>query len=275
MPEGPEIRRAADRVARAVVGKEAQVRFTQPALRRFGPLLSGEEVVGVEPWGKALLTRFGNGLVVYSHNQLYGRWYVVRAGETPRTGRTLRLVIENDDHRALLYSASEIDVLEADDLRAHPFLATLGPDVLDAGLRAEAVTERLGEPRFRGRQLGAVLLDQRFLAGIGNYLRAEMLHVAGIHPARRAADCRPEELRALGAAIVEIARRAYEKAGITNEPSRAKELKQRGIPRRRYRHFVFDRKGEGCWECGETVARGDVGGRRTYWCPGCQPEAGA
>ncbi len=272
MPEGPEIRRAADRVAKAVAGRVAtRVAFAQAPLRRFGPLLSGEAVADVSTWGKAMLTRFANGLVVYTHNQLYGRWYVMRAGERPRTGRTLRFAIENEERAALLYSASEIDVLEAERLSDHPFLASLGPDVLDPGLEADTIAERLASQRFSGRQLGALLLDQGFLAGIGNYLRAEMLHVAGLHPGRRPKDCEPAGIARLARAIPEIAQRAYRTGGITNDPERAAELKARKLPRRRYRHYVFARSGEGCWECGTRVERGDVGGRRTYWCPECQP----
>jgi len=274
LPEGPEIRRAADRVARALVGRTAlRVSFAQPRLRRFGRLLSGEEVLAVDTWGKAMLTRFANGLVVYSHNQLYGRWYVMPARERPRTGRTLRLAVENEARSALLYSASEIDVLDAANLRAHPFLAALGPDVLDATLTAGAVAERLDGPRFRGRQLGAVLLDQSFLAGIGNYLRAEMLHVAGIHPLQRARDLPAAGRARLAAAILEIAWRAYRERGVTNDPARAEALRRQGVRRRHYRHLVFARSGQGCWQCDEVVERGSVGGRRVYWCRTCQPLA--
>jgi endonuclease-8 len=275
VPEGPEIRRAADRVARAVVGRVAErVRFAHAHLRVFEPLLRGEEVASVETRGKAMLTSFANGLVVYTHNQLYGRWFVRRAGESPATRRTLRLAIENADHCALLYSASEIEVLDAGALEAHPFLATLGPDVLAPELTPEVVAERLEERRFRGRQLGALLLDQRFLAGVGNYLRAEMLHEAGLHPAQRAGACAADQRRRLGRAVVDVARRAYETGGVTNDPERVARLRAEGEPRRRWRHHVFSRAGRPCWACGTSVERGTVGGRRVYWCPGCQPRRG-
>ena len=107
MPEGPEIRRAADRVAAALEGRVADdVFFAFDELKRFESRLAGRQVSEVTSRGKAMLTRFDGGLTVYSHNQLYGRWYVVRRGRLPRTRRQLRFAVTAGDRRALLYSAS-------------------------------------------------------------------------------------------------------------------------------------------------------------------------
>ena len=87
MPEGPEIRRAADRIAKAIDGQRiAEVRFGLPRLQRFEDELTGVRVAGVETRGKALLIVFDQGLTLYSHNQLYGVWYLRRRGELPNTG---------------------------------------------------------------------------------------------------------------------------------------------------------------------------------------------
>ena len=103
MPEGPEILRAADQLARAIAGRRAEaVRFGLPALRRHERSLAGRRVEAVESRGKALLIHFDHGRSLYTHNQLYGRWYVVKPGKPPRTGRELRLAIETRDRWALL-----------------------------------------------------------------------------------------------------------------------------------------------------------------------------
>ena len=116
MPEGPEIRRAADKVAAVLVGKEAEsVTFGLPQLRRFENHFRGHTVTAVDTRGKAMLTRFDNGLTLYSHNQLYGRWYVRARGELPRTRRSLRVAFHTALHSALLYSATDIEVLDHDD----------------------------------------------------------------------------------------------------------------------------------------------------------------
>jgi endonuclease-8 len=186
MPEGPEIRRAADQLARALTGRPAtDVTFRFAHLRPLSEHLVDEVVVAVDTRGKAMLIRFANGLVIFTHNQLYGRWYVERSGRQPLTTRELRLAIHNEAHSAFLYSASEIEVLDDAGLERHPFLSRLGPDVLSPRLAPAELSERLCEARFARRQLAALLLDQGFVAGLGNYLRSEILHRAGVHPARR------------------------------------------------------------------------------------------
>jgi endonuclease-8 len=272
MPEGPEIHRAADRLRRALAGRPAlSVEFAFPRLQRYTPQLTGETITDVRARGKALLTRFANGLVVYSHNQLYGRWYVLRAGRRARTTRSLRLAIGNEKHAALLYSASEIDVLEAAHLDRHPFLAALGPDALDPALEIGALDDRLASRSFRGRALGALLLDQRFVAGLGNYLRADILFEARLHPAERPGKLDPEQRRRLAAAILRITKRSYRSAGVTNEPDRVARRRGQGHPRSDWRHLVFAREGQPCWDCGTKIERISSGGRRLYLCPSCQP----
>ena len=196
---------------------------------------------------------------------------VRRAGELPRTNRQLRFAVHNAEHSALLYSASAIEVLREEDLPDHPFLARIGPDVLDPALRPARIARRLASPRFRGRRLGALLLDQSFLAGLGNYLRCEILFEAGLHPAQRAADCDAEELRELASAIRRISRRAYVQKGVTNSKERVRALRARGRPRREWRFAVFARAGRPCLACGAAIRRVTDAGRRAYLCPRCQP----
>ena len=90
-----------------------------------------------------MLTRFDNGLTLYSHNQLYGRWYTTRRPQLPNTARQLRVALHTQTHSALLYSASDIAVLSDRQLSEHPFLSRLGPDILDRSLTASRIAERL------------------------------------------------------------------------------------------------------------------------------------
>lgn len=271
MPEGPEIRRAADRVARGVVGETAhRVALTLPGLAAYGERLSGSRVLGVETWGKAMVTHFDVGLSVYSHNQLYGRWYVVGAGTEPRTKRQLRFGIYADTHDALLYSASSIEVLATPEVAEHRFIAKLGPDPLREETQPRHVARQLSDPRFRGRQLAASLLDQAFVAGIGNYLRAEILFFSGIHPARRPEDLESATRRRLARWIYELPRRAYETGGVTDDPRRVRKHEREGQTRRQYRHAVFNRAGLPCRRCGAKIQRLELGGRRIYLCGHCQ-----
>lgn len=273
MPEGPEIRRAADRVARAIEGEVAQeVYFGLDRLVPWEGELSGRTVEQVTTRGKGMLTFFEGDWVVFTHNQLYGRWFVKPAGQTPRTGRQLRFAVHTEDRSALLYSASTIDVLPVDDLDAHPFLSKLGPDALDAKVTVEQVAARLRSGAFAKRQLAAVLLDQGFIAGLGNYLRCEILHAAGVHPRASAHRLNDGTLENLAEQVLVMPRRAYKTGGVTNDPSRVKALKADGARKRAYRHLAFHRAGQACYRCDDILVREEHGGRRCDRCPTCQKE---
>ncbi len=271
MPEGPEIRRAADRIADAVVGHElVRVFFGFDRLAHFEELLRGEHVTAVDTHGKAMLTRLSGGLTLYSHNQLYGRWYVQKPGTLPDTNRNLRVGLHTRHRDALLYSASDVDVLGPDELALHPFLQKLGPDVLWPDLGWREIDERLRSRTFRGRQLAALLLDQGFVAGLGNYLRSEILFAARLDPWRRPQDLGRAERHRLARRVLSLSRRSYRTGGITVAAGLARELRARGQPRAQMRHYVFARARRACRECGTRVERGEVGSRRIYWCPTCQ-----
>ena len=271
MPEGPEIRRARDELAAAIEGRIARrVLFHLPALARWNGRLDGRRVLEVECRGKAMLTHFDNGLSIYSHNQLYGRWLMVPAGKPPETGRQLRLAIHCDESWALLYSASDIEVWPREKLPEHPFLKRLGPDVLADTTTAETIRERLRNPRFSGRSLGGILTDQGFLAGLGNYLRCEILHCSGLHPTVRPRELDTAGLDLLAGEISRLARQSYNTGGITNDLNRARRLMEAGAGFEDARFHVFRRAGLPCYRCGTTIVQIRQGGQGCYLCPGCQ-----
>lgn len=262
MPEGPEIRRAADRLEAAIKDKElVDVWFAFASLQDMQHLLIGQRIVSIETRGKALLTHFSNGLTLYSHNQLYGVWRVVATGTEPPTRRVLRVRLAAADKTLLLYSASDIELLDVEGLAHHPFLNRIGPDVLDTSLTVDRVRERLLSKRFRRRQLSALLLDQSFLAGLGNYLRVEILwqaEIAGTHRAENLSDAR---CVALAQALLAIPRLSYHTRG------QGKENVHHGAV---FSFKVFNRTGKKCPRCGTKIEKTSLSSRPFYWCPGCQ-----
>lgn len=273
MPEGPEIRLAADDIASALVARPVTaIEFAFPHLRRFCSEFRDQRVTEVATRGKAILTHFENGLVIYSHNQLYGRWYIRPAGHLPETKRQLRLAIHNDEYSALLYSASDIEVLQEDELQRHPFLARLGPDLLSEKPNVETLYQRMISPRFHRRQFAGLLLDQGFVAGLGNYLRAEILTRAGLHPALKPSQCSEAQLRSLCRHIIHLTQRSYQTHGIINPPQLVAELKRQGLRRREQHRFnSYGRGGKACHFCGSSIEVANMSGRKMYYCSGCQP----
>jgi endonuclease-8 len=249
-----------------------EVFFAFEHLKPYESQLAGSQVVAVQPQGKAMLIHFEHQLYIYSHNQLYGKWVTANAYSYPNTTRQLRLAIHNEQKSALLYSASEIEVLSQDQIATHGFLSQLGPDVLDQSITVEQVSQRFQDQRFRRRLLTSLLLDQHFLCGLGNYLRSEVLFVARVHPNCRPVDCHPDQISRLAAATISVTHQSYVTRGITNDLKLAARLRKQGLTRSEYRHYVFNRQGTPCFICGTAIVKAFAGGRRYYYCPTCQSQ---
>ncbi|MDC8832426.1 endonuclease VIII [Alteromonas gilva] len=271
MPEGPEIRQSADALAQALVNQRLErVTLGLDALKPFHSQLTGQLVKAVTCRGKAMLIHLANGLSVYSHNQLYGLWVIAKRGEIPDTRRSLRLALHTKERSALLYSASDISVWQTEQLSQHPFLRKLGPDVLSEQLDASVIAERLLNKRFSGRRLSALYLDQHFVAGLGNYLRSEVLFFAGLHPDKKPRELTHAAIHQLAEQTIIVSKRSYHTGGYT-VPVKAKQVP--APSRTDYeasRFMVFGRDQKPCRVCGELIVRAERNSRRVYFCPACQ-----
>lgn len=271
MPEGPEIRRAADQLERRLVGQVLKsVEFHIDPLRGFGPQLRGARVLSVTPRSKALLIRFSDGRTLYSHNQLYGRWSIDKADRPAHATRALKVALVTATHVARLYSATDIELLDEARVEEHPYIAKLGVEPLGPGTTLADLARQADKPTFARRQLASLLLDQGFYSGLGNYLRSEILYVARLRHTDVLGALSVEARTRLAEVALALTRQAYRARGITNDLERAKALKARGEMFARYRHHVFSRDGERCWECGALIERCNVGGRGVYYCRVCQ-----
>lgn len=271
MPEGPEIKRAADRLSAALAGEELTgVQLNHDAVRPYDNLISGARVEQVYSRSKAMLIEFSTGITLYSHNQLYGVWRVNRLTTAPLASRKLRIELRTPSHAVRLYSATDISIWDSDRIEEHPYLQKLGPDVLDENFSASMLVSRLKDKRFSRRSLASLYLDQGFVAGIGNYLRSEILFTSGCNPSLKPENLDERQRRKLARETLKISRRSYETGGVTNLSSQAKKLKREGSEFERYRFYVFDREGRQCYECGDTIIREEKSSRRIYWCPICQ-----
>ncbi|PYZ92177.1 endonuclease VIII [Salipaludibacillus keqinensis] len=273
MPEGPEIRKAADQVEKAIKDQPVlDISFAFESLQGYEDQLRGAKVERVDTKGKAMLIRFDHGWTIYSHNQLYGKWMIRNAYNYPNTNRQLRLAIHNEKKSALLYSASDIDVLLDEEVPNHLFISKIGPDILSENIQADDLIHRFSSKPFHKRKWTSLLLDQSFVAGIGNYLRSEIMYVAQIPPTARPVDCRPDQLAQAAKATIDLMWQSYLHNGITTDLKVAEKLKLAGKTRKQYRHWVFNREGEPCHQCSTSIVKFQAGSRRCYYCPTCQGE---
>ena len=137
----------------------------------------------------------------------------------------------------------------------------LGPEPLEI---TPAQFDRL---MSRRRQIKALLLDQRAIAGLGNIYCDEALFAARIHPLTRASDIDRPQRRDLLRAIRRILRQAIREGGSTVRDYRT-ATGQEG--RFQTRHRVYGRQGQPCPRCHTPIQRITAAGRSTHICPGCQ-----
>ena len=298
MPEGPEVQRSADLLHDALAGRpiralEARTKAAKAWLADHPGAFEGRRVERVWAHGKHLVGQVEGGLFFHSHYLMWGRWHVVglEADAVATRDRRERARILTDDVAALLFSAPKFTVGEGDPYAEIPALSRLGPDVLAEPFDADAFLRRLeADP---GRTVGAALLDQTVAAGIGNYLRAEILYACRMDPWRLVGEMDGAERGCLAETVPRLSRLAYEAGGRTvPEAVQAEMAADRDL---RYsphahawntRHWVFRRTNLPCVTCGDYVRQkhqltrewvDDESGetvekkRIVYFCPTCQP----
>ena len=141
-----------------------------------------------------------------------------------------------------------------------PLFAQLGPEPLGDALSPEDFYTRLNTHH---RQLKPLLLDQSFLAGVGNIYADESLHRAGLHPQTLADSLTPEQ----AAALLQSIRQVLE-AGIAANGASIDWVYRGGGFQHQFQ--VYQRTGEPCYRCGTSIERTVVGQRGTHFCPQCQ-----
>ena len=271
MPEGPEIHRAAHRLRKALEGQViTHVECPYATIRGQEHRFLEQEVLQVKARSKAMLMYIGEE-VLYSHNQLYGRWTVQKKTSKERkTNRSLRIKLETETHVACLWSATDIELLEPWQVENHPYIARLGPDVADEEIEFKSVLEQIQNTKFGGRQLCHLLLDQSFLAGVGNYLRSEILFNARLHPTRKLKSLTQDEQTRFAESAISTTQQAFAQKGVTVDKELYDLLRGQGMSRRQARHFVFTRDGLNCHACEELISHTRLSGRRLDYCASCQ-----
>ncbi len=256
MPEGDTLASISQRL-QPLVGT---VPVVETPLARHAPLrlperFAGASLVRVEARGKHLLLWFSNDLIVHSHLRMSGRWEIGAAGRPLRRPRSAAwLILRSDTLEAALFNGPVLEVLTPAQVSLHPALRRLGGDVLnddfDIG-RAVAAARRGPQEQT----IADALLDQRVLAGVGNVWKSEALFDLRLDPWVRV--------------------EALDDAALGNVLERASAMMRAhvasGAARRPVR--VYGRAQRPCPRCGTRIrgrAQGDEG-RRTYWCPTCQP----
>jgi len=262
LPEGHTIHRVARHHNRILRGHPIHLASPQGRFAEGAALLDGRRLDRIRPHGKHLFYAFEGRAVLHVHLGLYGT-FVDGALPPPVPRGALRLRMTTDEAYVDLRGPTACEVLTPGEQSA--ILARLGPDPLrrdDPG-RAWTRISRSNTP------IGALLMDQSVLAGVGNVYRAEVLFRARMSPHRAGRAVAPEAWDALWADLSTLMRAGVRQGHIvTTEPEH--RSRRRGPVALEDRFYVYRRTGQPCRLCGTEVRTEVMVGRNLYWCPHCQ-----
>jgi formamidopyrimidine-DNA glycosylase len=271
MPELPEVETVARGLRAALVGSTiagVEVRWARSVVPSdpptFAGRLTGQAVTGVERRGKWVVVALSGGDTLLVHLRMTGR--LVLESEECLDDRHLRVVFFLDDGRRLHFSDPRKFGRLVLTTQPQDVLGELGPEPLAEDFTPERFAEMLARRRGHVKPL---LLDQRFLAGLGNIYTDEALWQAGIHPLRQAETLTPAEVRRLHQAVQDVLRAAIAGGG-TTLPDAAYQQADGRAGEFADRLTVYGRAGQPCPRCGGTVERIEVSQRGTHFCPHCQ-----
>ncbi|MFO7547830.1 MAG: zinc finger domain-containing protein [Acidimicrobiia bacterium] len=267
MPEGHTIHRAARLQSQRFVGPCLRVWSPQGRFADGAALLDGRLIERIDAHGKHLFYHWDHGLVLHVHLGLFGR-FRTHLGDAPDPSAGTRLAVVAPTATLHLSGPTACEIL--DEAEVAGIVARLGPDPLRGDPVAPGrVSTALAR---RSVPVGAALLDQAVMAGIGNVYRSELLFLIGIDPHRPARRLSEAEASRVWNEAVRLLR-AGERSGriVTVDPCEVGVARARDIPTSE-RLYVYGREGLPCRRCGTTIRSEEIGARRAWWCPTCQPQ---
>ena len=242
MPELPEVETIRRQLQEKVVGKK----------------LDGKKIVDVRRRAKILIIDFSDGSSLIFHLKLTGQ--LIFNGEPSR-------------HTRHVFKFSDGSHLVFNDIRkfgwwkyvqsSKDIEKTFGPEALKVDLKGfENILEKRPNAKIK-----PLLMDQKFIAGIGNIYSDEILFAAKVQPLRRVKTLNPEEIKAIWLNIGKILKLAINNRG-TSENTYLDATGKKGDYLKYLK--VYRKEGQKCPRCGGMVKRIKIGGRSAHFCPKCQ-----
>lgn len=296
MPEGHALHRLAGALDANLGGRVLSCTSPQGRFAAGAQRLDGSRLVAVRAHGKHLLASFApadaptgadgrrrrrarsvpppDEQVLHVHLGLYGKVAQGPDDVPPERGALRLRMVAGADGAGLrpwfeLRGPTACELLEPDEVAA--LEARLGPDPLltaDAAAR-EAFVANLTRPRSA---IGALLMRQDLVAGIGNIYRCELLFRAGVHPATPAREVGDDVLAGAWDDLVGLMRSGVRTGRIvTTRPQDRLDAAGRRTRSREGAHYVYHRTAMPCRVCATPVEGGEMVARTIFWCPACQP----
>ncbi|QNG39152.1 Fpg/Nei family DNA glycosylase [Geodermatophilaceae bacterium NBWT11] len=280
MPEGHMIHVDARRFDEAMGGHVVHTDSPQGRFAEGAAALDGRTLRSTEAFGKNLFLRFSGDSPQYLHVHLglIGGWTWWDHDHQQLSGRP---VVNADSSNVRLRLRSGRGTAErsaelrgaitctlVDEEGVDRAVAKLGPDPLREDADPDVAWAKVRKSK---KPIGGLLLDQGVTAGAGLIWRAEVPFLAGVDPHRPGVDVTEDEFTTMWTQMRRVMQAAVERGGkeITTDPADRPETD--GHVSRDDAFYVFRRDGEPCLRCGTEIRVAEMGTRKVWWCPVCQP----
>lgn len=280
MPELPEVQTIVNDLEKKVVGKTIMdvwsdyrkaVRLSFAGFKRGS---AGKKVIGTKRRGKHLVLSLSGGYSIVVHLKMIGHLLFKKKGEK---NRNFEEKINQYIHHIIYFKNG--DSLAMSDMRKFGWLALvktvevekmkeisqLGIDALSVDLSFKKFEELL--EKKKNSKIGGVILDQKWIAGVGNIYRSEILFEAGIRPERLIKSLKKEERKKLYQAIRKVLKKAVQMRGTSTVDYRDTAGKKGNFQNALK---VYGKEGEKCSKCQGRIGRLKLSQRSVFWCRQCQ-----
>ena len=266
MPELPEVETIARKLRSDLIGKtilDADLLWPRtlalPSPKIFKQQIKGQKIREVTRRAKFFIVHLTNASLLI-HLRMSGDLSIRHS--TIRPEKHDRLVLKLSGNQSLVFNDTRKFGRVWLTSMPEDVLGRLGPEPLSREFTAQWLYNALNK---RHRQLKPLLLDQTFLAGLGNIYTDEALHIAKLHPLSASNSITAEQAGALREAVRKVLKEGIRRNGASIDwVYRGGEFQN---------HFrVYDREGKACPVCGTEIKRITVGQRGTHYCPKCQAE---
>ncbi len=287
MPELPEVETIRIGLQKHLVGhtiEKVDIRFNQQFTGDPAAII-GAKIIAVRRFGKGLIIDLNNNLSIAVHVKMTGQLVykkasrVPKASQMPRAMKISELNIDNlpDKYTSIIFHLDNQSLLFFRDIRKFgwikvvptkkisdlPFFKSLGAEPLK-DLTFDKYSNILKSVRT---SIKTLLMDQSKIAGIGNIYANEALFLSGIHPARPAQSLSEKEVRSLFDAIEKVLKKGIESGG-ASEVNFVNAIGEKGTYQKHF--LIYKKTGKPCPNCGTIIKKMKIGGRGTFYCPGCQ-----
>jgi formamidopyrimidine-DNA glycosylase len=279
VPELPEVETLRRDLEKEVVGKRIkQVDVSgmrsirrHPNKKHFAGKLEGRKITGIDRRGKYLLVKLDDGDILVVHLGMSGQLLRSKGAARDKPDKHTHVVITFTQAGRLRFvdprTFGELFVTTPEELPGEvPELGHLGFDPIDQMM---SWTQFAGMLHEKNVKLKTLLMDQKFVAGIGNIYSDEILFAAGLRYDRTSDTLSTQEIRRLYRAMVETLQDAIKHRGSSLADEQYRDLFGE-IGDAQSLHKVYDREGEACRRCRSTIVRVKANGRSSFLCPQCQ-----